>query len=436
MTKKVLFIGFSSIQTELAKKLMAFRKLGDRIEPLSEQRSGEAVDAYVLNADHQGGDQRLALYARLHAAPVMCVGLQHLAQADVYVPGSFKLQTVDALWELLTQGVQVASASSARSAGAAVKTVAAAAPPVVGAQRGAEAQVLVVDDSEVVRRSMVRKLADYGQAVHLANSGEDALAMLPGSQYKLIFLDVMMAGLDGLEVCKRIKRSPEYKKSSVYMLTSKDGMFDKVRANMAGCDGYLVKPLESSKLREVLDKFFERPSGLPNSSMMSGIWSATHLNDAERKFLAGAPPKDMPAYNTSPADLFALKAAPTPKAPAAIAPPAATAPPIPFVPPAPIRPPVAAPATPTELAALWAAPPAVRPTPAPAPAPTPSPAPSRAPSPTASPAEAPSRVAAKLAPDLPARQGPDTMAPTQINRPAFARTQVDIPIDFPADTRY
>jgi CheY-like chemotaxis protein len=146
--------------------------------------------------------------------------------------------------------------------------------------------VLVVDDSDIVRRTMLRKINDYGHTTDLAANGEEAMAMLLNNKYRVIFLDVMMPGLDGLEICKRIKRSPEYKGTAVYMLTSKDGMFDRVRATMAGCDGYLVKPLESKKLRDVLEKFFDRPSMIQESSMM--LQQA--LTAAELAFVEGTPP--------------------------------------------------------------------------------------------------------------------------------------------------
>ena len=107
-----------------------------------------------------------------------------------------------------------------------------------------------------------------------------------------------MSGMDGLEVCKRIKRSRDYRDTAVYMLTSKGGMFDKVRANMAGCDGYLIKPLENHKLREVLDKYFDRPSKLPNSSLLSDVGGPEDLNEAELRVIQGSQKQHVP--NRSP----------------------------------------------------------------------------------------------------------------------------------------
>ena len=153
--------------------------------------------------------------------------------------------------------------------------------------------MLVVDDSDIVQRTMVRKITEHGQRVDVAANGPDALAMLQGHRYKLVFLDVLMPGMDGFEVCKRIKKSAEYKSTAVYMLSSKDGMFDKVRGTMAGCNGYLVKPLEARKLREVLDKHFERPSRFRESEFVdSRTFADSKL--AESRFLPSRPPVTRP----------------------------------------------------------------------------------------------------------------------------------------------
>lgn len=327
MSKKVLFIGFSAIQLELVKKLLAFRKLTEQLAILNEQRSGEPVDGYVLNADHQGGEQRLALYTRLHPAPVMCVGQQHQAQAHVFQPGPFNLKSVDALWTLLNTAV-----SAPVNAPVSQPVTDAPAVPKVANDPAGEADVLVVDDSDIVRRSMVSRLNEYGKHVHLAASGEDALAMLPGHRYRLVFLDVMMSGMDGLEVCKRIKRSRDYRDTAVYMLTSKGGMFDKVRANMAGCDGYLIKPLENHKLREVLDKYFDRPSKLPNSSLLSDVGGPEDLNEAELRVLQGSQKQHVTGRVSSsqPTATSGLTASPVPVSPTRVPGPAAPmSPPLP-----------------------------------------------------------------------------------------------------------
>lgn len=120
------------------------------------------------------------------------------------------------------------------------------------------AHILVVDDSDIALRFMQMRLHRLRFQVSLANSGDQALRMLETRRYAFVFLDVMMAGIDGFETCKRIKRK-NYRDGTepprVIMLTSKGGPIDKLRGTIAGCDGYLVKPLNELDLVKVITEF-------------------------------------------------------------------------------------------------------------------------------------------------------------------------------------
>ncbi len=118
----------------------------------------------------------------------------------------------------------------------------------------ATVDILVVDDSFPVRKYMEHKLtelADFPINISFATNGEEAIARTSRQRYDLIFLDVMMDGVDGYKVCKQIKTD---KSSYVVMLTSKKSPFDKVRGTMSGCDGYITKPPTDEKLAEELRK--------------------------------------------------------------------------------------------------------------------------------------------------------------------------------------
>lgn len=115
--------------------------------------------------------------------------------------------------------------------------------------------ILVVDDSYPVRKYMEHKLIDLMQMpvdIHFASSGEEAIRKTPKKNYDMIFLDVMMEGMDGYKACKSIKSSGG--DAYVVMLTSKKSPFDKVRGTMSGCDAYLTKPPADERLREVIQK--------------------------------------------------------------------------------------------------------------------------------------------------------------------------------------
>jgi len=120
--------------------------------------------------------------------------------------------------------------------------------------------VLVVDDNATVRAFMQAKLAPFGFEVDFAETGEEAIGLSGTHEYTCVFLDVVLPGIDGYQVCKLIKSNKQaIRKTAVVMLTSRSSPFDKLRGSLAGCDEYLTKPLDEDRLLEVIAKFL--PSG-------------------------------------------------------------------------------------------------------------------------------------------------------------------------------
>jgi CheY-like chemotaxis protein len=134
--------------------------------------------------------------------------------------------------------------------------VAPVAPVAVPTPRHEEQQfrVLAVDDSPLMRTFLQNKLQPYGIAPEFASSGEEALFKISKQHFDMIFLDVMLPGMDGYDVCKMIKKNKDNSLMKVVMLTSKDKTFDKIRGTMAGCDGYLTKPVDELKLRAIIER--------------------------------------------------------------------------------------------------------------------------------------------------------------------------------------
>jgi CheY-like chemotaxis protein len=120
-------------------------------------------------------------------------------------------------------------------------------------------RVLLVDDSDIALKHMQNRLRHFGYTCDLVRSGEEALAMVSTHNYHFVFLDVMMAGLDGYQTCKAIKnnKARQGPPPVVVMLTSRGSTIDKIRGTMAGCDAYLTKPLNDKRMASVLTKFDE-----------------------------------------------------------------------------------------------------------------------------------------------------------------------------------
>ena len=109
-------------------------------------------------------------------------------------------------------------------------------------------KVLVIDDSNTIRRSAEIFLAQGGHEVLLAEDGFDALAKVNDHTPALIFCDILMPRLDGYQTCAIIKRNPKFAGVPVIMLSSKDGLFDKARGRMVGSEDYLTKPFTKDQL--------------------------------------------------------------------------------------------------------------------------------------------------------------------------------------------
>ncbi len=137
---------------------------------------------------------------------------------------------------------------------------------------------LVVDDSTTIRRLMDLTLQPLGIAVEFADRGEEALVLVQRNRYDIVFLDVMLPGIDGYRVCKQIKGEKNTKDIPVIMLTSKDTAFDKVRGIMAGTDVYLTKPLDRAKLIQALNKCL--PTNWSHPAEMSALRATAMSGEA------------------------------------------------------------------------------------------------------------------------------------------------------------
>ena len=120
-------------------------------------------------------------------------------------------------------------------------------------------KVLVIDDSNTIRRSAEIFLKQGGYEVVLAEDGFDALAKVDDHHPDLVFCDILMPRLDGYQTCAIIKRNPRFSEVPVIMLSSKDGLFDKARGRMVGSQDYLTKPFTKDQLLEAVLKHRRQP---------------------------------------------------------------------------------------------------------------------------------------------------------------------------------
>lgn len=122
-----------------------------------------------------------------------------------------------------------------------------------------KAVALVVDDSLPVRIQMDQALKPFTGRVDFAESGEEAFELINTNEYQIIFLDVVLPGMDGYEICKVIKQG-KAKDTPIIMLTGNSSPADKVKGKLAGCDTYLIKPVGQTIFKEVVSQFLNTPA--------------------------------------------------------------------------------------------------------------------------------------------------------------------------------
>lgn len=232
--------------------------------------AGGSADMYLVDADsaeslgefralNKRADLRAVLVGTVQAKPgsiVLARPLQWARLLQALEDTAAELEPEQMLGESLEGRAHEASLPFGRSRPGGAATRSEAVSPESARKRALGDTVLVVDDNATVRLFMKAKLAPFGFEVDYAETGEEAVGLTGSQEYTCVFLDVVLPGIDGYQVCKMIKSNKQaIKKTAVVMLTSRNSPFDKLRGSLAGCDEYLTKPLDEDRLLEVIAKF-------------------------------------------------------------------------------------------------------------------------------------------------------------------------------------
>jgi DNA-binding response OmpR family regulator len=131
------------------------------------------------------------------------------------------------------------------------------------------ARILVVEDDARIASFLVRGLAAEGYDVEQTRDGRSALAAAASGEFSLVLLDRMLPGMDGLEVCRRLRA--QGRRTRVLMLTARDRLQDKVDGLKGGADDYLTKPFAVDELLARIEALLRRPAGAqPGACLQAG----------------------------------------------------------------------------------------------------------------------------------------------------------------------
>jgi len=232
-------IGLPAREVAVIRSLFSLvRSLQDGYTFVDSEKLGYADLVFVNNDDQRASEQWRGMASNnKFVAPVMVTALNGQVGAHL------TLQRPLSVRKLLNVLQSVTSTASDKHAVRNHRT---------------EMRILVVDDSFPVRKYMEHKLPELAPEsviIDFAETGEEAKERLEVQNYDMVFVDVVMPGIDGYKVCKWIKaKHPCY----VVILTSRKSPFDKVRGTLSGCDDYLIKPPDDDRLRVILQTHLER----------------------------------------------------------------------------------------------------------------------------------------------------------------------------------
>ncbi|HWX20229.1 MAG TPA: response regulator transcription factor [Candidatus Binatia bacterium] len=128
-------------------------------------------------------------------------------------------------------------------------------------------RVLVVEDEPDLLASLLRAVREDGYAADGAADGEEGLYKAENYDYDAIVLDIMLPGLDGWEVLRRLRKT---KKTAVLMLTARDAVRDRVRGLDTGADDYVLKPFDLDELLARLRALIRRSANQPQARLEIG----------------------------------------------------------------------------------------------------------------------------------------------------------------------
>jgi CheY-like chemotaxis protein len=119
-----------------------------------------------------------------------------------------------------------------------------------------ERNVLIVDDDVTVRDMFHDVFSDAGYSISLATNGEEALRILNEEKIMVMFLDLKLFGMDGIELCRQIRKMNHM--AIIYAITGWAGLFEIEECREAGFDDFFVKPVKINQMLDAVEEAFKK----------------------------------------------------------------------------------------------------------------------------------------------------------------------------------
>lgn len=147
------------------------------------------------------------------------------------------------------------------------------------------AHILLVEDEENLHSFLKLELEYEGYEVTVSENGKEALELFHRNQYDMVLLDLMLPGINGLEVCRRIR---EESMVPIIMLTARDTVMDRITGLQLGADDYLPKPFDTQELLARMKGIFRRIQYTQTNDVVQLTFKDLKLDIMSRQVMRGS----------------------------------------------------------------------------------------------------------------------------------------------------
>lgn len=257
---RVVPLGFEADVVEKLEKIFQRDRAEQRAYTTVYPYTNESADILLVNYDNPAAlSEKNTIFARHPDLHIVAASQGALSDESItYSIHPYQVHGILLAARLLSTLDKVPD-GSAPEAQSQTATPALETPDNSSADIAQSYSVLVVDDSVSIQKSLEINLLTLQHIDHIdfADSGEMALEKIEAKQYDIIFLDVMMPGIDGYETCTRIRQMPLYKKTPIVMVSAKCSPLDEVKGIVAGCTTYLTKPVQNEAFQKLSHRMME-----------------------------------------------------------------------------------------------------------------------------------------------------------------------------------
>jgi CheY-like chemotaxis protein len=265
---RVAPLGFEADVVEKLEKIFQRERSGQKVYTSIYPYNSESVDIFLVNYDNPSGlSEKDAAVSRHPNVPILAASQGALPdESIVHHLHPYQVHGILLAARLLNALDKIADSpvSSKPQSHDEVHTPTATPEPVKIAETSIVESakgycVLVVDDSIAIQKSLELNLLTLKSIseIDFADSGEIALEKIAAKQYDIIFLDVMMPGIDGYETCTQIRKNPDYKQTPIVMVSAKSSPLDEVKGIIAGCTTYLTKPVQNEAFQKLSHRMMD-----------------------------------------------------------------------------------------------------------------------------------------------------------------------------------